>query len=236
VKRLNQIKLTAHDKAWMKIHSKKFRWSVERIRMRLQQQVGEKIDPNSIRRFLNEKELLPVSRTARGRRALIERQVQESRRINKKMALDAARAEQEGNFDPNSNGQGKQQVIRAINLRRGQALFRKKLLQAYGGRCAITGCDCQDALDAAHIVPYNGQATNHVQNGLLLRGDIHTLFDLGKIGVDVRQKRVLVANSLGKTVYATLKGKKLRLPPRAEQHPNQHVLRRHAKHWGLKLK
>ncbi len=50
-------------------------------------------------------------------------------------------------------------------------------MDAYGGRCAVTNCDIEDVLEAAHISPYNGPSTDQVYNGLLLRTDIHTLFD-----------------------------------------------------------
>ena len=55
--------------------------------------------------------------------------------------------------------------------------FRDALIGAYAGRCAITGCSVLDILEAAHITPYLGPDTNHVTNGLLLRADLHTLFD-----------------------------------------------------------
>ncbi|WP_336979879.1 HNH endonuclease signature motif containing protein [Altererythrobacter fulvus] len=59
---------------------------------------------------------------------------------------------------------------------------------AYEGRCAISGCDVREVLEAAHIMPYLGEETNDVRNGLLLRADLHTLFDLGllKIGPDYK--------------------------------------------------
>ena len=50
-------------------------------------------------------------------------------------------------------------------------------MDAYGGRCAITGYDVEEALQAAHIVPYLGPQSNTVNNGLLLRADVHNLFD-----------------------------------------------------------
>jgi HNH endonuclease len=66
------------------------------------------------------------------------------------------------------------------------AKFRKKLIAAYRGRCAVTDCDAYDALEAAHILPYRGPAFDHVTNGLLRRADIHTLFDLNLIGIEPR--------------------------------------------------
>jgi len=58
-------------------------------------------------------------------------------------------------------------------IREGQAKFRNDLIEVYAGKCAITGYDIELALDAAHVRKYNGKHTNIVQNGLLLRKDLH---------------------------------------------------------------
>lgn len=70
-----------------------------------------------------------------------------------------------------------------VALREGQGAFRARLLDAYGRSCAITGEHTQPVLDAAHIQPYLGPRSNHVQNGLLLTKEFHTLFDLGYVTV-----------------------------------------------------
>ncbi|RZM24778.1 MAG: HNH endonuclease, partial [Pedobacter sp.] len=70
-----------------------------------------------------------------------------------------------------------------ITARRGQKSFRDKLLKAYEYKCAVTGCDVIATLEACHIMPYNGDYTNHIQNGILLRSDIHVLFDLGLLTI-----------------------------------------------------
>lgn len=57
-------------------------------------------------------------------------------------------------------------------------------MDAYERRCAVTGCTVEAVLEAAHISPYRGDHTNDVTNGLLLRADIHTMFDCGLIKVD----------------------------------------------------
>jgi putative restriction endonuclease len=67
--------------------------------------------------------------------------------------------------------------------REGQGSFRVRVLDAYGRRCAVTGERSLPVLDAAHIQPYLGPASNHVQNGLSLRADIHRLFDVGYVTV-----------------------------------------------------
>jgi len=72
----------------------------------------------------------------------------------------------------------RERASRTIALRRGQPQFRDALLRAYDNRCAVTGTQVVEVLEAAHISPYKGTHTNVVSNGLLLRADVHTLFDL----------------------------------------------------------
>lgn len=67
--------------------------------------------------------------------------------------------------------------------REGRAAFKRALNTAYAGQCAVTGTDIEGVLDAAHIVGYRGPLTNHVRNGLLLRVDIHRLFDRGLLDI-----------------------------------------------------
>ena len=106
----------------------------------------------------------------------------------------------------------RQRVLAAIVQRRGQAAFRKALLDAYGGRCTMTGCDVVDALEAAHIRPYSGQSSSVVSNGLLLRADIHTLFDLYLITVDPSSFRIYLAPALRSSGYSDLEGRQLGTP------------------------
>ena len=69
-------------------------------------------------------------------------------------------------------------VTRSILERRGQSDFRRKLLKLYGGECLVTGCKVEAALEAAHITPVKDAGNMSSENGLLLRSDIHTLYDL----------------------------------------------------------
>jgi putative restriction endonuclease len=64
-------------------------------------------------------------------------------------------------------------------LRDGPAIFRSRVTDAYGRRCAVTRERVLPVLEAAHIKPYALAGPNVVQNGLLLRADIHKLFDDG---------------------------------------------------------
>jgi predicted restriction endonuclease len=82
-------------------------------------------------------------------------------------------------------------------------------------------------LDAAHIISYQGDATNHVQNGLLLRTDLHTLFDLGLIAVDTDSWTLRVAPSLRHSEYWELNGRAVRRPKKAAAHPGATALDQH---------
>jgi hypothetical protein len=127
--------------------------------------------------------------------------------------LEKARrkALEEGVFDPKNEEDARERTEALIVRRQGQPEFRKKLLEAYNNRCAISGCDCPDALEAAHIQPYKGTHTNHIKNGILLRSDIHTLFDLGKICICPGYK-VSICDELQSTVYKEFHDKLLVLP------------------------
>jgi putative restriction endonuclease len=95
-------------------------------------------------------------------------------------------------------------IIQSIYARRGQKMFRDSLRKLYGDKCMITGCEVLDVIEAAHINPYKGKKDNHVTNGLLLRSDIHTLFDLNLIGINPKTSRVEICKSLFKTEYEEL--------------------------------
>lgn len=132
-----------------------------------------------------------------------------------------------GAFDPTTVVDSREKVLAAITRRRGQPGFRKMMLSAYEGRCAVTGCDAPAALEAAHVTPYRGPETNHPLNGLLLRSDIHTLFDLGLLAVDADSMTILVAPELSQTEYGQLAGKALSTPKDSLLHPLPDCLKQH---------
>jgi bifunctional DNA-binding transcriptional regulator/antitoxin component of YhaV-PrlF toxin-antitoxin module len=137
------------------------------------------------------------------------------------VTLDKARekALEEGAFDPQNDEDARDRVAALIVRRQGQPAFRKKLLKAYNNRCAISSCDCPDALEAAHIRPYKGKHTNHIKNGILLRSDIHSLVDLGKIRICSNYK-VGISDELQSTVYKKFHGKRLLLPKDKKDWPD----------------
>jgi hypothetical protein len=107
----------------------------------------------------------------------------------------------------------RRRVLSAVVQRRGQQRFRRIVLAAYNGACAITGSKAEPVLEAAHIDPYSGDHTQHVTNGLLLRSDLHTLFDLHLITVTAG-KLVAVSPRLRGTDYAAMNRQRLKLPGR----------------------
>lgn len=129
-------------------------------------------------------------------------------------------------YDPDDEDEGRKRLLREIAIRLGQAKFREELLQAYNGSCVISGCSLMPALQAAHIAPWNGTRSNHVSNGLLLRADIHTLFDLGFIKVDPETRTVIIAESIAHTEYAKYSGTKIAEPEKPSHRPSKLALKR----------
>ena len=147
-------------------------------------------------------------------------------------AMDWLAAELEQIAPPPENGT-REWEIRQVLKRRGQVRFRSSLIRAYQGRCAISGCDALDALEAGHVAPYSRSVNNHTSNGLLLRADLHSLFDLGLVGIHPTELTVMLSPKLAKTSYADLHGQKIELPKDSADHPNAAALRGHALWAGL---
>lgn len=124
-------------------------------------------------------------------------------------------------------------VVREVVQRRGQLAFRRDLIEAYGGRCAISGCNAEAALEACHIRPYKGPRTNTLSNGLLLRADLHTLFDQGLLAVDTKSMTIIIAPELEGTTYETLTGKFVSVPERMPDDSNLEALDSHCRWAGL---
>ena len=74
------------------------------------------------------------------------------------------------------------------------------MLSTFGGRCCVTGCIIEGVLEAAHVVPHSTDTNYSVTNGLLLRSDIHTLYDLNLIGINGDGK-VFISLALKESEY-----------------------------------
>jgi hypothetical protein len=146
---------------------------------------------------------------------------------------NGAASEAVDEFNPRNIQDAREKIARLVAKRQGQPEFRKKLLKAYGSKCAISGSNAPAALEAAHVIPYLGPQTNHVSNGLLLRADLHTLFDLGLIAIDSYTMTVIVHPSLLATDYRELAGKAVSLPANKRDRPNKEALDIHRRESGL---
>ncbi|MEV1249521.1 HNH endonuclease [Nonomuraea sp. NPDC049750] len=115
--------------------------------------------------------------------------------------------------------------------RLGQRAFRAVVLNAYGGRCAITGSTIRPVLQAAHIRPVTRGGEHRLDNGILLRSDVHTLFDQGYLAIDT-DHRLLVSPRLreefgvGDEVYRHA-GSTVTMLTNAADRPSQEFLEWH---------
>ena len=155
--------------------------------------------------------------------------------LNSQQELDSIQQETEsgGDFDPDGIEDARTRTFRSIVLRRGQRDFRMELLEAYARKCAVTGYDSAFALEACHIFPYQGPDTNHVTNGLLLRSDIHTLFDLGMMAVDTSDMTLILADGLLRSSYAELSKRPIALLQDPSKRPSAAALDQHRQLVGL---
>lgn len=118
-----------------------------------------------------------------------------------------------------------------LTPRLGQGGFRALVTDVYNRRCAITGEKTLPALDAAHIWSFREGGPHEAANGLLLRKDVHSLFDAGYITiaddlcVNVSAK-IKEQFENGREYYA-MHGRKIILPAREEWRPDPSYLRRH---------
>ena len=121
-----------------------------------------------------------------------------------------------------------------IRPRLGQGAFRVLVTDIYQRRCAVTQERTLPALEAAHIRPYGDGGAHEAQNGLLLRRDIHSLFDAGYVTVtpDLHfevSRRIKEEFDNGKHYYA-LHGQAISAPLKTDQAPDAAALRWHNEH------
>jgi len=104
-----------------------------------------------------------------------------------------------------------------------QSQFRNMLLEKYHRTCVVTGCQTEEVLQAAHIVPYSEgiPSRDSSGNGLLLRADIHLLFDRMLVSINPESSRFEISSCMEKTEYREYSGKRI------EHHANSELLRAH---------
>lgn len=141
----------------------------------------------------------------------------------------------EDNFDVENIEDTRQKITTSIVQREGQAEFRRNLLDAYGCQCLVSGCQVVHVIEAAHIIPYQGLQSNHLSNGLLLRADIHKLFDLHLLSIEPDTYKIVIAPELNQTSYHILAGQKLKISFKPNQSPSQQALRQHYEKFKHKI-
>ncbi len=121
-----------------------------------------------------------------------------------------------------------------VRPRLGQGAFRVVVTDAYARRCAITGEKVLPVLEAAHIRPYSAKGEHRVDNGLLLRSDLHRLFDRGYLTVTtdhhIEVSRRIHEDFDNGREYYRLHGKLMRDPVRPDLAPAVENLRWHNDH------
>jgi putative restriction endonuclease len=118
-----------------------------------------------------------------------------------------------------------------VKPRLGQGAFRVVVTDAYDRACAVTQEHSLPVLEAAHIVPYAQGGRHEIGNGILLRSDLHRLFDLGHVTV-TPDLRLEVSGRLrgdfenGRTYYP-MDGTQVSVPSDARLRPDPNLLRWH---------
>jgi putative restriction endonuclease len=119
-----------------------------------------------------------------------------------------------------------------VRPRLGQGAFRVLVTDTYQRRCAITREKALPVLQAAHIRPVAEGGQHEVSNGLLLRSDVHTLFDRGYVTVSpdfqFRVSRRLKVDFDNGEHYFQLEGTRIWVPPRMQDQPKREFLEWHA--------
>ncbi|MEX0874882.1 MAG: HNH endonuclease [Actinomycetota bacterium] len=119
-----------------------------------------------------------------------------------------------------------------VRRRLGQGAFRVLVTDTYRRQCAISGEKVLPVLQAAHIQPVASGGLHRIENGLLLRSDIHTLFDRGYVTVTPRYE-VRVSNRLKKDFadgeyYGQFDGQGIWLPTAEQERPDAQLLEWHS--------
>jgi putative restriction endonuclease len=122
---------------------------------------------------------------------------------------------------------------RFVPQRLGQRAFQGVVLSAYEYRCAVTGDKIRPVLQAAHIRPLPQGGEHRLDNGLLLRSDVHTLFDRGYLGMDPKYQLVVSPRlreefGNGEEFYSRAESREpIAVPMRPADRPNREFLEWH---------
>ncbi|MGI9013427.1 MAG: HNH endonuclease [Phycisphaerales bacterium] len=100
----------------------------------------------------------------------------------------------------------------AIRVRRGDTRLRSQLMRLFRNQCAITGACPRDLLEVAYIAPYPAGDVHSPRNAILLRSDLHTLWDVNLLGVHPDSLEIQLHPRLAGSMYESLAGTRLATP------------------------
>jgi len=125
--------------------------------------------------------------------------------------------------------------LRELKLRAGQLKFKNDLIDIYGPVCMISEIFIPVTIQASHIIPYRGKRDNNPRNGLLLRADLHLLYDSDLIGINPITFEIKLHPEIRKSYYEQYEGKVLKTR-REDFHPSNEALAFRWKKFQLKIK
>lgn len=102
-----------------------------------------------------------------------------------------------------------EKILVEVNKRQNQSVFRDSLLKLYNSRCAISEVNTGEVLEAAHILAHSDKGINSVENGILLRRDLHRLFDRNLLLIHPKKLTVHISPAIKDPEYKKYDGKKL---------------------------
>lgn len=106
--------------------------------------------------------------------------------------------------EPNDDLEARAARFAQVEVRQDQRAFRRAVFLACAGRCVVSGCDIPEALDAAHLLGRDWrQGHNSAVDGVLLRKDLHALYDRGLLRI--AEGRVALEPSV-RSHYASFEG------------------------------
>jgi putative restriction endonuclease len=117
----------------------------------------------------------------------------------------------------------REEFKKEVNQRKGQSEFKGRILKAYNNKCCVSGETCPELLEAAHLQQYLNDSSNHIQNGILLRIDLHRLFDNGLLFID-NEYKVHISPILLSPSYKQFEGIKISLPNNPNEYPSKECL------------
>ncbi|WIA58114.1 HNH endonuclease [Sphingobium sp. WTD-1] len=89
--------------------------------------------------------------------------------------------------------------------RPGQIMFRRNMLENYNFCCPITGCSIEQVLQAAHVIPFGRGGSFEISNGIVLRADLHAMFDAGLMAISPTDFTILWSPRVADFDYTRLK-------------------------------